>query len=96
MILPSKNGLTQVVSALCVSALCVSALCVSALCVSALCVREARVAQAVSALCLSPLKPSLVSVFHVREYSLLISPVLRGFFSGYSGFPLSLKSTPLG
>ena len=32
-------------------------------------------------------------VFHVEEFPLLISPVLRGFFSGYSGFFLSLKST---
>ena len=34
--------------------------------------------------------------FHVREFPQLISPVLRGFFSGYSGFPPSLKSTQIG
>ena len=44
-------------------------------------IREAQVAEAASALRLSPLKPFLVSVFHVRDFSLLISPVLRGFFS---------------
>ena len=34
-------------------------------------------------------------VFHVREFPYLISPVLRGFFSGYSGFPPSQKSTQI-
>ena len=33
--------------------------------------------------------------FHVRESPQLISPVLRGFFSGYSVFPPSLKSTQI-
>ena len=45
--------------------------------------------QAVSVLWLSPLKPSLVIVFHVRELSSFISLVLQGFFSGYFGFPPS-------
>ena len=45
--------------------------------------------QAVSVLWLSPLKPSLVIVFHVREFSSFISLVLQGFFSGYFGFPPS-------
>ena len=44
----------------------------------------------VSALCHSPLKPSLV-----REFAQFIFPVLRGFFSGYSGFCSSLKSTQI-
>ena len=34
--------------------------------------------------------------FHVREFPQLISPVLGGFFSWYSGFPPSLKSTQIG
>ena len=45
----------------------------------------------VSVLWLSPLKPSLVIVFHVREFSSLISLVLQGFFSGYLGFPPSTQ-----
>ena len=39
------------------------------------------ITQAISALCLSPLKPSLVNVFHERKFSQLISPALRGFTS---------------
>ena len=32
-------------------------------------------------------------MFQVREFPQFIFPVLREFFSGYSGFPPSLKST---
>ena len=35
-------------------------------------------------------------MFHVREFPHLISPVLWGFFSDYSGFPPSLKSIKIG
>ena len=49
--------------------------------------RDKRVALAVGSLCLSPLKLILHGVaFHVKEFPQLISPLLRGFFSEYSGF----------
>ena len=56
-------------------------------------------AQVISALCFSPLKPSVVcpcAASHVRVFPHLISPVLRGFFSGYSGFLPSVKSAHIG
>ena len=49
---------------------------------------KAQVAQVVSVLYILQPKPSLVWYFP-RPISL----VFRGFFSGYSGFPSSLKST---
>ena len=45
---------------------------------------------------LSLQRPSLVSAPHVRDPLQLISPVLRGFPSGHSGFLPSPKSTHLG
>ena len=42
------------------------------------------------------IRPSLVWRFHVREFLPLISSVLQGFFSRYSGFSPSLKSPYIG
>ena len=54
---------------------------------------EARVAQAVSAVCLPPLKQSLVcGISCERIPAVELSYALR-VFSGYSGFPPSLKLT---